>query len=227
MTALLTINTGSTSVKLALFALEGGGAPAERAREHHDGGELDAREVLRALAAKSAEPPEVSVHRIVHGGTRFSKPTLIDSEVLAALEALTPLAPLHNPTAVRWVRAALEVWGRDTRQLAVFDTAYFAQLPRVAAEYALPPPRAWHPECAATDFMDWPMNRCGASGVRCTRVCLPADALSRCNWRGVFDCRARARPPAGHLHGILAARGSGHGHALRRPGSCGDSLSRA
>ncbi len=138
MAALLTINTGSTSVKLAVFALEAGGAPAERAREHHDGGELDPREILTTLAAKLAEPPEMIVHRIVHGGTRFSTPTLIDSEILAAIEALTPLAPLHNPTAVRWVRAALEVWGQRTRQLAVFDTAYFAQLPRVAAEYALP-----------------------------------------------------------------------------------------
>ena len=112
MAALLTINTGSTSVKLALFALEAGGAPAERAREHHDGGELDPREILTTLAAKLAEPPEMIVHRIVHGGTRFSTPTLIDSEILAAIEALTPLAPLHNPTAVRWVRAALEVWGQ-------------------------------------------------------------------------------------------------------------------
>jgi len=138
MTTLLTINTGSTSVKLALFALEGGGAPTERARERHDGGEFDPREILNALAAKVAEPPKMIVHRIVHGGTRFSQPTLVNSEVLAAIEALTPLAPLHNPTALRWVRAALEVFGRDTRQLAVFDTAYFAQLPRVAAEYALP-----------------------------------------------------------------------------------------
>src|SRR5580765_3513891 len=168
MTTLLTINTGSTSVKLALFALEGGGAPTERARERHDGGEFDPREILNALAAKVAEPPKMIVHRIVHGGTRFSQPTLVNSEVLAAIEALTPLAPLHNPTALR------ASWLCSTPPI-------LRSCPGLPPNTHCRSPLGWPTECAATDSMDLRMNRSGASGVRCIRVCPPEDALSRCN----------------------------------------------
>jgi acetate kinase len=139
LVTLLTVNTGSTSVKLALYELRPGGAPAQTAAEHHSGASLDAASILRALGGKLGGAPQLVVHRVVHGGTRFSKPTRIDPAVLAGIEALTPLAPLHNPKAVSWVRAAQAVWGDATLQLAVFDTAYFATLPRVAAEYALAP----------------------------------------------------------------------------------------
>ena len=154
MTTLLTINTGSTSVKLALFALEGAGAPTLLTSEHHAGSDLNARTILAALAAKLDAPPQVVVHRVVHGGTRFSQPTRINSEVLSAIEALTPLAPLHNPTAVRWVRAALELWGASA-QLAVFDTAYFADLLWVVAEYAL----------SAVVGVRWGVRRYGFHGL--------------------------------------------------------------
>lgn len=92
--------------------------------------------MLRSLAPKLASPPRAVAHRIVHGGTRFVRPVPIDAGVLAAIEELSPLAPLHNPEALRWVRAASALWPQ-VPQIAVFDTAFFADLPRVAAEYAL------------------------------------------------------------------------------------------
>ena len=135
---LLTVNSGSTSVKLGLYEPSAAGAPLRVATEQHAGRDLDPPAVLRAVTANLRTAPEAIAHRIVHGGTRFVRPTRIDAEVITAIEQLAPLAPLHNPQALRWLAAAREVWGTETPQVAVFDTAFFAQLPRVAAEYALP-----------------------------------------------------------------------------------------
>jgi len=135
---LLTVNSGSTSVKLALYEAGPGGALTRRSAEHHDGEALDPQAVLGALNSKLSAAPAAVAHRVVHGGTRFAQPTRIDSAVLSAIEELAPLAPLHNPAAVHWLKAARSLWGADTPQVAVFDTSYFAHLPRVAAEYALP-----------------------------------------------------------------------------------------
>jgi acetate kinase len=135
----LTVNTGSTSVKLALYDATSPEAPVRLAAEHHSGADLDAQRLLRTFATKQSSPPGMIAHRVVHGGTRFVRPTRVDAGVLSAIEELAPLAPLHNPEALRWLKAAREVWGEDTPQIAVFDTAYFAHLPRVAAEYALAP----------------------------------------------------------------------------------------
>jgi acetate kinase len=141
----LTVNSGSTSVKLALYDAASSADPVRLAAERHSGRNLDAPQLLRALGAQlhsapgMVAAPGVIAHRIVHGGTRFVRPTRIDRSVLAAIEELSPLAPLHNPAALRWVQAARDLWGEQTPQIAVFDTAYFASLPRVAAEYALAP----------------------------------------------------------------------------------------
>jgi acetate kinase len=135
---LLTVNSGSTSVKLGLYEPGPAGAPLRLGTEQHTGRELDPSTVLRAIAAKLKATPAAIAHRIVHGGTRFVRPTRIDTAVIAGIGELSPLAPLHNPQALRWVGAAREVWGTETPQVAVFDTSFFAHLPRVASEYALP-----------------------------------------------------------------------------------------
>jgi acetate kinase len=133
---ILTINSGSTSVKLALYREVAAGTPICEATEHLTG-DLDPGRALGAFAARLPSPPAAAAHRIVHGGTRFVQPVRIDSAVLTAIEELSPLAPLHNPQALHWVKAARALWPQAT-QVAVFDTAFFAALPRVAAEYALP-----------------------------------------------------------------------------------------
>jgi acetate kinase len=134
----LTVNTGSTSVKLALFDISS--SKLQRLNsERHSGHGLEPEALLQDLKARLPAAPEVIAHRIVHGGTRFVQPTRLEADTLAALRELSPLAPLHNPQALRWVAAARTIWGPQTLQIAVFDTAFYARLPRVAAEYALAP----------------------------------------------------------------------------------------
>ena len=76
-------------------------------------------------------------HRVVHGGEQFSQPTIIDDAVEAAIEALIPMAPLHNPSNLAGIRAARALLP-DVPHVAVFDTAFHATLPRRAKAYALP-----------------------------------------------------------------------------------------
>jgi acetate kinase len=76
-------------------------------------------------------------HRVVHGGARFHAPALIDGAVIAAIEAATKLAPLHNGPALAAIEAARAHMGA-TPMVATFDTAFYAGLPDVAAQYALP-----------------------------------------------------------------------------------------
>ncbi len=79
-------------------------------------------------------------HRVVHGGARFSDPTIITGEVRAAIEDLVPLAPLHNPAALMGIDAAVGAFP-DTPQVAVFDTAFHQGIPPAAHTYAVP--QAW------------------------------------------------------------------------------------
>jgi acetate kinase len=95
-----------------------------------------------ALAELRSRWPEFGkldavVHRVVHGGERFTAPTLIDAGVLAALADLERLAPLHNPPAIEAIRRARDLFN-NIPHVAVFDTAFHSTLPRRAREYALP-----------------------------------------------------------------------------------------
>ncbi|MGW5388527.1 acetate kinase [Nocardia sp. NPDC003963] len=75
-------------------------------------------------------------HRVVHGGEVFYEPTLIDDRVLATIDELSALAPLHNPANVRGIEAVRTLLP-DTPQVAVFDTAFFHGLPDAAKTYAI------------------------------------------------------------------------------------------
>ncbi|GAA2056520.1 acetate kinase [Williamsia deligens] len=75
-------------------------------------------------------------HRVVHGGRRFSDPVLIDDDVVTAIDELSSLAPLHNPVNLAGVQAMREILP-DVPQVAVFDTAFFHDLPAHAATYAI------------------------------------------------------------------------------------------
>jgi acetate kinase len=85
-----------------------------------------------------AGPEPVAVaHRVVHGGAAFTGAVVVDAAVEAELEGLAELAPLHNPKAVRGMRAALAA-RPDLANVACFDTAFHAGLPAAARTYALP-----------------------------------------------------------------------------------------
>ena len=75
-------------------------------------------------------------HRVVHGGQRLYRPTVVDDSVLDQLRELAPLAPLHNPPAVLGIEVARRVLP-DLPHVAVFDTAFFHDLPAAASAYAI------------------------------------------------------------------------------------------
>ncbi len=75
-------------------------------------------------------------HRVVHGGQRLYRPTVVDDSVLDQLRELAPLAPLHNPPAVLGIEVARRVLP-DLPHVAVFDTAFFHDLPAAASTYAI------------------------------------------------------------------------------------------
>lgn len=96
-----------------------------------------------ALAVLEHAQPGISQHiqavghRVVHGGERYRHAVRIDDAVMDGINALIPLAPLHNPANLEGIRAALEVLP-DVPHVAVFDTAFHSTLPPVAYLYGLP-----------------------------------------------------------------------------------------
>lgn len=134
----LTVNTGSSSVRLAAFAPDGGSL-SRRASGHFSGERNKPAVLLPAfIRDHGIEAIAAVAHRVVHGGARLTAPCRIDAAVEAEIERLAPLAPLHNPYALEWIRACRALFGAETAQVAVFDTAFYATLPEVAATYAIP-----------------------------------------------------------------------------------------
>jgi acetate kinase len=94
--------------------------------------------IFEEVSARAAgRNPEAVAHRIVHGGEKYIRPTVLDEGVVADLASLDDLAPLHNPFALAAVRAA-RARLPDVPHVAVFDTAFHSTLPARAREYALP-----------------------------------------------------------------------------------------
>ena len=81
-------------------------------------------------------------HRVVHGGTKYSQPRLITSELLAALKEIIRLAPEHLPHELKAIRAVQRYYP-DLKQVACFDTAFHRQMPELAQRFPLPR-SLWH-----------------------------------------------------------------------------------
>lgn len=127
----LAVNPGSSSLKLSVIDPDGGAV----AEQQHDGAQVDAQ-ALAGLLEQTAPVGAAGV-RVVHGGLEFRQATRVDADVLRRLDALSDLAPLHNPPAI----AALAALGRLAPGLplvACFDTAFHRTIPDAAALYALP-----------------------------------------------------------------------------------------
>ncbi len=142
--AVLVLNAGSSSLKYAAFA---GG---ERLAHGQVAGLTDAghdaalRDVLDRCRAQLAGHGLVAVgHRVVHGGVEFAAPVRVDDAVLAKLDALVPLAPLHQPHNLAPVRAVARL-APDLPQVACFDTAFHRTQPEIAQRFGLP--RRFHAE---------------------------------------------------------------------------------
>jgi acetate kinase len=111
------------------------GSDATRAAARVD----DLRGVLSRFTAEGVDPASLAAvgHRVVHGGERFTSPVLVDDAVLAELDDVAALAPLHNPVAIETIRAARAALP-EVPHVAAFDTAFHASLDETARTYALP-----------------------------------------------------------------------------------------
>jgi acetate kinase len=137
----LVLNVGSASLKAALIGASGERLWHGQRSWDPSSGALQAdglRPWLEEALGPRANRLQLVVHRIVHGGERFTTPTRLDPSTIAALEAITPLAPLHNGPALAlvhamgsWLKPAIQQW-------ACFDTAFHHTLPVEARTYALP-----------------------------------------------------------------------------------------
>ncbi|MFF5717686.1 acetate kinase [Streptomyces buecherae] len=144
-TRVLVLNSGSSSVKYQLLDMTDGARLAAGIVERVGEGEVPDHtaaldRVSGELSAQGLglDSPALAAvgHRVVHGGTRFTEPTLITDDVLAEIEKLVPLAPLHNPANVTGIKVARTL-RPDLPQVAVFDTAFHATMPEYAARYAI------------------------------------------------------------------------------------------
>jgi acetate kinase len=140
----LVVNSGSSSLKYAVVEADSGAMIADGIVERigegiDDGGVPDHAAALQAVFDESADDMAGLVavgHRVVHGGPDLYRPTLIDDALVAKIDELSPLAPLHNPPAVLGIEVARKALP-DLPHIAVFDTAFFHDLPPAAATYAI------------------------------------------------------------------------------------------
>ena len=143
----LVINSGSSSLKFQLVEPDSGEARAsghiERIGEQgssvpdHDAALRRAFDTLAADGIDLRTCGLMAVgHRVVHGGNEFYRPTLMDDARIAALQKLSELAPLHNPPALKGIEVARQLLP-DFPHVAVFDTAFFHDMPPAAATYAI------------------------------------------------------------------------------------------
>ena len=160
---MLTVNTGSSSLKAAIFETANVQHRHLTARVGHIGHESalqvtdgegteiadepllasDHGEALSTLfdwldGQDEIEPLAAIGHRLVHGGEAFSEPRLIDDAMVETLEGLIPFAPNHMPQALAAIAAAHRRFP-DLPQVASFDTAFHRSMPAVAQRYPLPP----------------------------------------------------------------------------------------
>jgi acetate kinase len=164
--AILVVNAGSSSLKFQVYAVERGESLTRRLRGQVDGigtrpqfvvRDVNGREVVReALPAETVPDAAAAIakagewlhahagalpiavgHRVVHGGPRYAAPVLVDDGLIAGLERLIPLAPLHQPANLAPIRALRMQYPR-LPQVACFDTAFHRGHSELADRYAVP-----------------------------------------------------------------------------------------
>ena len=146
---MLVVNTGSSSLKLTVLDEDRRAAATEVERWQGEGH----LEPLEAFL-RGADGIDAVGHRVVHGGPRLTAPVRVDDDVVAYLDSIAHLAPLHNPRAVAGIREVAKLLP-DVPAVACFDTAFHAGMPAAARTYALP--RAWNER--------WSLRRYGFHGL--------------------------------------------------------------
>ena len=160
---ILVLNSGSSSIKFQLFAMdtktslasglvEQIGSSSSRAvlkangetyeikrfiKDHHDG--LEAMNELFVTSHTLHDLSELDGigHRIVHGGESFFSSMIVDESVIKKIEKISPLAPLHNPGHLAGIKNAMKE-SKNVPHVVVFDTVFHQSMPEYAYRYALP-----------------------------------------------------------------------------------------
>ncbi len=163
---ILVINCGSSSLKYQLFDMDTetmiakgncerigvdgkiGGSTADGRKfdyevefKNHTEAFLEVKKVLTEGDAKVIDNlSEISAigHRIVQGGALFNESVLVTEEVIAGIESLCDLAPLHNPAHIQGIRACIDVFGAELPQVVVFDNAFHSTMPAEAYMFPIP-----------------------------------------------------------------------------------------
>jgi acetate kinase len=146
--SVLVVNAGSASLKLRLLDRD------DATLASRDVGAADDWEQALGDLLEGTPPPDAAGHRVVHGGEEFTEPALVDATLEDRLDDLEELAPLHNPPAVRMIRA-LRRLRPELPAVACFDTSFHRSLPPAASTYALP--ASWSER--------WPLRRFGFHGL--------------------------------------------------------------
>lgn len=162
----LVINAGSSSLKYQLIDMDNekmvakgicerikidgriSGSTAEGLKfkydvtlKNHTDAFLEVKKVLTSGECKVLDDlSEIAAvgHRIVQGGALFNESCLITEEVIAGIESLSDLAPLHNPPHIEGIRACMDVFGKDVPEVAVFDNAFHSTMPPEAYLFPIP-----------------------------------------------------------------------------------------
>jgi acetate kinase len=199
MTTVLVVNAGSSSLKLrVLGAADEVTGSADLSPWDGTPDDPGLRDFLDGLAGVGAVG-----HRVVHGGHRFTAATPIDDDAVAGIEALTDLAPLHQPRALAGI-AAVRAAMPGVPSVACFDTAFHAGLPAAAASYALP--AAW--------TRRFGLRRFGFHGLSHAYAAARAAQLTGSGWGGGAGA-SRARDGRA---GASRARDGGAGASRARDG---------
>jgi len=152
---ILAVNAGGSTLKLVLFMQQADQLTRIAGEQYSINDDDPAAKIQEFVDTHTNGPIDAAVHRIVHGGKKLGAPCIIDDLIEQAIAVLRSLAPLHNPAALKWVRASRRALGDQTPQIAVFDTAFYQDLPEVAQRYALP--QRW--------LKKYPIRRFGFHGL--------------------------------------------------------------
>lgn len=136
---ILVLNSGSSSIKYKLFDVEEQSEKLlDKGLVERIGGKIPShKEAINFILNKIGAKIEAVGHRVVHGGNRFNKSVLIDNDVIKAIEDFTELAPLHNPPSLLTINESRKILS-NIPHVAVFDTAFYYDMPECAYMYAIP-----------------------------------------------------------------------------------------
>jgi acetate kinase len=171
--SVLVLNAGSSTLKFSLFSGRSAAVAADGILEHPP------RDAVAAILASirkplAADPVDAVGHRVVHGGRALTESVAIDDKVIEEIARLSELAPLHNPPALAAIAAAREAIP-GVPQVAVFDTAFFADLPLDRHVYPLP--YEWYAERGIRRFGFHGINHAYCAGRAAEFLGLPPEGF--------------------------------------------------